>query len=106
MTVMYSKLVGSSEATMRLQKLISMVAPSNSAVIIQGQTGVGQELVAESVHDESRGPGNFVAVNCAATPRDCQEAAWLSATGGWHVEAVVSREPGTARTLNGETQRT
>ena len=74
MTVMYSKLVGSSEAAMRLKKLISMVAPSNSAVIIQGQTGVGKELVAESVHDASRRKGKFVAVNCAAIPRDLMEA--------------------------------
>ena len=74
MTVMYSKLVGSSEATMRLKKLISMVAPSNSAVIIQGQTGVGKELVAESVHDASRRKGKFVSVNCAAIPRDLMEA--------------------------------
>ena len=74
MTVMYSKLVGSSEATIRLKKLISMVAPSNSAVIIQGQTGVGKELVAESVHDASRRKGKFVAVNCAAIPRDLMEA--------------------------------
>ena len=74
MTVMYSKLVGSSEATMRLKKLITMVAPSNSAVIIQGQTGVGKELVAESVHDASRRKGKFVAVNCAAIPRDLMEA--------------------------------
>ena len=74
MTVMYSKLVGSSEATMRLKKLISMVAPSNSAVIIQGQTGVGKELVAESVHDASRRKGKFVALNCAAIPRDLMEA--------------------------------
>ena len=71
---MYSKLVGSSEATMRLKKLITMVAPSNSAVIIQGQTGVGKELVAESVHDASRRKGKFVAVNCAAIPRDLMEA--------------------------------
>ena len=59
---------------MRLKKLITMVAPSNSAVIIQGQTGVGKELVAESVHDASRRKGKFVAVNCAAIPRDLMEA--------------------------------
>ena len=74
MTVMYSKLVGTSEAATRLKKLISMVAPSNSAVIIQGQTGVGKELVAESLHEASRRKGKFVAVNCAAIPRDLMEA--------------------------------
>ena len=77
MTVMYSKLVGTSEAATRLKKLISMVAPSSSAVIIQGQTGVGKELVAESLHEVSRRKGNFVAVNCAAIPRDLMEAEQL-----------------------------
>jgi sigma-54 specific flagellar transcriptional regulator A len=74
MTVMYSKLVGSSEAAMRLKKLISMVGPSDYAAIIQGQTGVGKELVAEGLHDASRRKGKFVAVNCAAIPRDLMEA--------------------------------
>ena len=74
MAVMYTKLVGNSEAATRLKKLISMVAPSSSAVIIQGQTGVGKELVAESLHEASRRKGKFVAVNCAAIPRDLMEA--------------------------------
>ena len=74
MTAMYSKLVGTSEAATRLKKLISMVAPSNSAVIIKGQTGVGKELVAESLHQSSRRKGKFIAVNCAAIPRDLMEA--------------------------------
>ena len=56
---MITKLIGNSEAATRLKKLISMVAPSSSAVIIQGQTGVGKELVAESLHEESRRKGNF-----------------------------------------------
>ena len=71
---MITKLIGNSEAATRLKKLISMVAPSSSAVIIQGQTGVGKELVAESLHEESRRKGKFVAVNCAAIPRDLMEA--------------------------------
>jgi sigma-54 specific flagellar transcriptional regulator A len=71
---MITKLIGNSEAATRLRKLISMVAPSSSAVIIQGQTGVGKELVAESLHAESRRKGKFVAINCAAIPRDLMEA--------------------------------
>ena len=74
MNVIYSKLVGTSDAATRLKKLISMVATSGSAVIIQGQTGVGKELVAESLHEASRRKGKFVAVNCAAIPRDLMEA--------------------------------
>jgi len=74
MNVIYSKLVGTSNAATHLKKLISMVATSGSAVIIQGQTGVGKELVAESLHEASRRKGKFVAVNCAAIPRDLMEA--------------------------------
>ena len=68
------KIVGASEAANRLKKMISLVAPSEAAVIIQGETGVGKELVAESLHQVSRRKGKFIAVNCAAIPRELMEA--------------------------------
>ena len=92
MAAMYSKLVGNSEAATRLKKLISMVAPSNSAVIIKGQTGVGKELVAESLHQSSRRKGKFVAVNCAAIPRDLMEAELFGYEKGAFTGAVNQRK--------------
>ena len=71
---MSSLIIGASEAANRLKKLISMVAPSDASVIIQGETGVGKELVAESLHQVSRRKGKFIAVNCAAIPRELMEA--------------------------------
>ena len=68
------KIIGVSEAASNLKQMISLVAPSDSAVIINGPTGAGKELVAEALHDESRRKGKFVAVNCAAIPKDLMEA--------------------------------
>ena len=60
------KIIGSSEAANNLKQMITLVAPSDSAVIINGPTGAGKELVAEALHDASRRKGKFIAVNCAA----------------------------------------
>jgi transcriptional regulator with GAF, ATPase, and Fis domain len=46
-----------------------MVAPTNSVVLILGETGTGKELVARAVHDQSlRKHGRYVKVNCSAMP--------------------------------------
>lgn len=64
-----SNLVGDSQALDQVRKLTTKVAPSESAVLICGETGTGKELVARAVHDQSlRAQMPFVAVNCGALP--------------------------------------
>jgi PAS domain S-box-containing protein len=68
---MFEEIVGTSPALQTVLSRISKVAPSNSTVIITGETGTGKELVARAIHRRSnRASRAFVSVNCAAIPRD------------------------------------
>jgi len=62
-------MVGESEGIRRVLRAIKTVAPTDAAVLIQGETGTGKELVARAVHDFSRRNGQpFIKVDCAAIP--------------------------------------
>jgi formate hydrogenlyase transcriptional activator len=68
---MFEEIVGTSPALQTVLSRISKVAPTNSTVLIIGETGTGKELVARAIHRRSnRGSRAFVSVNCAAIPRD------------------------------------
>jgi DNA-binding NtrC family response regulator len=68
-------LIGGSEAMESVRRLIERIAPTDSAVLICGESGSGKELVAESLHAaSSRAAGPFVAINCGAIPPTLIEA--------------------------------
>src|SRR6266478_3465296 len=68
---MFEEIVGTSPALQSVLSLVSKVAPSDSTVLVTGERGTGKELVARAIHRRSRrGSRAFVAVNCAAIPRD------------------------------------
>lgn len=70
-----SKLVGSGTQIERVRQLIAKVAPTNSTVLILGETGTGKELAARAVHDQSaRCEMPFVAINCGALPENLIES--------------------------------
>jgi PAS domain S-box-containing protein len=68
---MFEEIVGTSPALKSVLSRISKVAPSDSTVLVTGETGTGKELVARAIHRRSdRASRAFVSVNCAAIPRD------------------------------------
>src|SRR5437660_4841184 len=68
---MFEQIVGTSAPLKKVLSRISKVAPTDSSVLITGETGTGKELVARAIHRRSgRSAHAFVSVNCAAIPRD------------------------------------
>lgn len=70
-----TRLIGNSPGMQRVKKLIEKIAPTDSSVLILGETGTGKELAARSVHEHSnRADAPFVAVNCGAIPENLVES--------------------------------
>ena len=66
-SAMFEEIVGSSEALRRVLAQVSKVAPTDSTVLISGETGTGKELIARAIHSRSnRSTRAFIRVNCAA----------------------------------------
>jgi formate hydrogenlyase transcriptional activator len=66
---MFEEIVGSSDALHGVLRQIGQVAPTDSTVLITGETGTGKELIARAIHKRSaRSPRAFISVNCAAVP--------------------------------------
>jgi len=66
---MFEDIVGSSPVLQAVLASITKVAPTDSTVLISGETGTGKELIARAVHKRSRRAGQaFISVNCAAIP--------------------------------------
>jgi DNA-binding NtrC family response regulator len=67
--------IGRSREIQRVLEIVRKVAPLNSTVLIEGQTGTGKEMIAHMIHDNSpRSSKRFVAVNCGAVPENLLES--------------------------------
>jgi DNA-binding NtrC family response regulator len=87
------RLIGNSAAMQKVRDLIGRVAPTDSTVLICGESGCGKELVAESVHAMSpRADKPFVAINCAAIPATLIEAELFGHERGSFTGALRTRE--------------
>jgi formate hydrogenlyase transcriptional activator len=91
-TMTISNLIGTSTRFRVVLEEINMVAPVDCAVLIQGETGTGKEVIARAIHDASRRRNQrFVAVNCAAIPAALLESEFFGHERGAFTCAVAPR---------------
>src|SRR6266850_2157506 len=75
---MFEEIVGSSEALRRVLEQVSRVAPTDSTVLIQGETGTGKELIARAIHNRSKRANRaFIRVNCGANQPMAERFSWM-----------------------------
>lgn len=86
-------MVGDSNELQRVNDLIDAVAPTDMTVLIQGESGVGKELVAQAIHERSlRANRNFVAVDCCTLPEKIFESELFGHEKGAFTGAVALKK--------------
>jgi len=90
----FEGVVGRSPALQRVLRDVEVVAPTDSGVLIQGETGTGKELIAQAIHNRSaRRERPFIKVNCAAIPSGLLESELFGHEKGAFTGAII-RKPG------------
>ncbi|BCR05913.1 acetoacetate metabolism regulatory protein AtoC [Desulfuromonas versatilis] len=94
-------IIGKSQPMQEVYKILGKVAPSDVTVLITGESGTGKELVARAIHYNSPRLGKpFLAINCAAIPRDLLESELFGYEKGAFTGAT-ERKPGKFEQANG-----
>ncbi len=99
----YHGFIGSSLPMQAVYKIVDAAAPSKASIFITGESGTGKEVCAEAIHKQgTRAEQPFVAINCAAIPRDLMESEIFGHAKGAFTGAITQRE-GAASLANGGT---
>jgi len=99
----FEKILGHSHAMLQILDQAARVAPTNSTVLIQGETGTGKELLARAIHANSaRSTKPFITVNCGAIPKDLLESELFGHVRGSFTGALMDRK-GKAEAAHGGT---
>ena len=88
----FREIIGESRTLKTTLDLVSLVAPTDSSVLILGETGTGKELIARSIHNLSgRLGGDFVKLNCAAIPLGLLESELFGHEKGAFTRAIAQK---------------
>jgi PAS domain S-box-containing protein len=100
----FANVVGESPAIKEALRRARLAAGSNSTVLLHGETGTGKEIFAQSIHNAgSRASGPFVAINCAAIPRELITTELFGYEGGAFTGADRQGRPGKFEQAHGGT---
>jgi PAS domain S-box-containing protein len=89
-----SEIIYRSKQMERLIELVNKVAPTESTILIYGETGVGKEVLAKYIHNISRSEGPFIKINCGAIPENLLEAELFGYEKGAFTGAKSEGKPG------------
>jgi formate hydrogenlyase transcriptional activator len=88
----FEQIIGNSAALKHVLQLVETVAPSDSTVLLLGETGTGKELIARAIHDRSRRTQRtFVKLNCAAIPTGLVESELFGHEKGAFTGAIIQK---------------
>jgi formate hydrogenlyase transcriptional activator len=88
----FEQIIGDSPALERVLEQVEYVAPTDSTVLIEGETGTGKELIARAIHNSSSRRGRaFVKLNCAAIPLDLLESELFGHERGAFTGAIAQK---------------
>jgi transcriptional regulator with GAF, ATPase, and Fis domain len=88
----FDRIIGNSAALECVLDQVEQVAPTDSTVVIEGETGTGKELIAHAIHNASQRCGRpFIKLNCAAIPTDLQESELFGHERGAFTGAIAQK---------------
>ncbi|UWG99023.1 sigma 54-interacting transcriptional regulator [Dehalobacter sp. DCM] len=99
----FNDIVGESESMNRAKRLAHRFAGSQENVLLLGESGTGKEIFAQAMHNQYRPNGPFIAVNCAAMPRNLIESELFGYEAGAFTGAEKHGRPGKIELANGGT---
>lgn len=100
----FDKIITRNKTMLELINTARRISKTNCSVLIEGESGTGKELFAQSIHNESqRRNGPFIAINCAAIPKELVESEFFGYETGSFTGAIKGGMPGKFELANGGT---
>lgn len=99
----FDDIIGESPAIIKVKDMCKRFSTSPENILLLGENGTGKELFAQSIHTNSRPKGPFIAINCAAMPRNLIESELFGYEGGSFSGADRNGRPGKIELANGGT---
>jgi len=99
----FESIMGDSASMIKTKEQARKFAHADDNIILIGESGTGKELFAQSIHNEYRSQGPFIAINCAAVPRNLIESELFGYAGGAFTGASREGRPGKIEMAHGGT---